>query len=117
MRRLPRPLPGLVALAVLAGACTYESRAVLPEVAEEIESSTLYSSDGTLVYTFHAEENRKVIPLEAIRSATSLGGNRAQAVEVRYRTPGGDDGTVLLLLRNADPFIHAVLARRTDAVV
>ena len=48
------------------GACTYTSRAIDPPDAQEIESSTLYSSDGTLVYTFHAEENRKVIPLEQI---------------------------------------------------
>ena len=33
---------------------------------QEIESSTLYAADGSLVYTFHAEENRKVVPLEEI---------------------------------------------------
>src|SRR6188472_1357510 len=61
-RRLP-----LVALTLLAAsACSYTSREVLPVAPEEIQSSTLYSDDGTLVYTFHAEENRKVIPLEEI---------------------------------------------------
>ncbi|MGQ0831708.1 MAG: penicillin-binding protein [Microthrixaceae bacterium] len=54
------------ALAVAAASCTYQSRAVLPEVPVAIESSTLYAADGTLVYTFHAEENRKVVPLEQI---------------------------------------------------
>lgn len=66
MRRLPHALACLVALSAAAGACSYSSRAVLPPIEEEIESSTLYAADGTLVYTFHAEENRKVIPLEQI---------------------------------------------------
>ena len=63
----PRALLGsLLAVASVLGACTYASRAIDPPDAEEIESSTLYATDGTLVYTFHAEENRKVIPLEEI---------------------------------------------------
>lgn len=66
MRRPTRSLACLVAFATTAGACSYSSRAVLPPTEEEIESSTLYAADGTLVYTFHAEENRKVIPLEQI---------------------------------------------------
>ena len=66
MRRRTRILCSVAAVAVLAGACTYESRAVLPEVPVELESSTVYAADGTLVHTFHAEENRKVVPLEEI---------------------------------------------------
>lgn len=54
------------ALAAVTAACSYQSRAVLPEVAPSVESSTLYAADGSLVHTFHAEENRKVVPLEDI---------------------------------------------------
>ena len=66
MRRSLRTLGCLLAIAGALGACTYTSRAIDPPDAQEIESSTLYAADGTLVYTFHAEENRKVIPLEQI---------------------------------------------------
>ena len=66
MRRSSRTLGSLLAIACAVGACTYTSRAIDPPDAQEIESSTLYSADGTLVYTFHAEENRKVVPLEQI---------------------------------------------------
>jgi penicillin-binding protein 1A len=66
MRRTLRTLGSLLAIAGALGACTYTSRAVDPPEAQEIESSTLYSSDGTLVHTFHAEENRKVVPLAQI---------------------------------------------------
>ncbi len=66
MPRTLRTLGSLLAIAGALGACTYTSRAIDPPDAQEIESSTLYSSDGTLVHTFHAEENRKVVPLEQI---------------------------------------------------
>jgi penicillin-binding protein 1A len=66
MRRFLASVTSLLALAGGLGACTYTSRTIEPPDAEEIESSTLYASDGSLVYTFHAEENRKVIPLERI---------------------------------------------------
>ena len=66
MRRTLRTLGSLLAIAGALGACTYTSRAIDPPDAQEIESSTLYSADGTLVHTFHAEENRKVVPLEQI---------------------------------------------------
>jgi penicillin-binding protein 1A len=63
----PRALLGiLLAVASGLGACTYASRAIDPPDAEEIESSTLFAADGALVHTFHAEENRKVVPLEDI---------------------------------------------------
>jgi penicillin-binding protein 1A len=66
MPRTTRVLMCFTALIAAMGACSYESRAVVPPAEEEIESSTLYAADGSLVYTFHAEENRKVIPLEQI---------------------------------------------------
>jgi penicillin-binding protein 1A len=66
MRRTTRPLALLVACAAVVGACSYTSRTVVPPDEQEIESSTLYAADGTRIYTFHAEENRKVIPLEQI---------------------------------------------------
>ncbi|MGV3760135.1 MAG: penicillin-binding protein [Actinomycetota bacterium] len=55
-----------VVVALVSGACSYQSRAVLPVVPEEVESSTVYAADGTLLHTFHAEENRKVVPLDEI---------------------------------------------------
>lgn len=67
--RRPRRLAVAVALVLvtLAGAaCSYQSRAVLPVVPEEVESSTVFAADGTLLHTFHAEENRKVVPLDEI---------------------------------------------------
>jgi penicillin-binding protein 1A len=66
MGRSLRTVTSALALAGAIGACTYTSRAIDPPDAAEIQSSTLYADDGTLVYTFHAEENRKVIPLEQI---------------------------------------------------
>jgi penicillin-binding protein 1A len=102
MRRLApsvvRSVACLVALASAAGACTYQSRQVLPTVPEEIESSTLYSSDGTLVYTFHAEENRKVVPLEEI---PRLVRDAVVAIEDErfYRHNGVDVRAVLRALR------------------
>ncbi|MFP5255943.1 MAG: penicillin-binding protein [Acidimicrobiia bacterium] len=67
-RRRGRPAVALaLAVASVAGAaCSYQSRAVLPVVPEEVESSTVYAADGTLLHTFHAEENRKVVPLDEI---------------------------------------------------
>jgi penicillin-binding protein 1A len=56
----------LLAAALVGTACSYQSRAVLPVVPEEVESSTVFAADGTLLYTFHAEENRKVVPIEEI---------------------------------------------------
>jgi penicillin-binding protein 1A len=66
MTRTARSLVCLVAFAASLAACSYTSRAVVPPADEEIESSTLYAADGSLITTFHAEENRKVVPLEQI---------------------------------------------------
>jgi penicillin-binding protein 1A len=98
MPRLPRLVLGLVALAVTAGACSYQSRAVLPEVPEEIESSTVFAADGTLLTTFHAEENRKVVPLEQIPRHVR---DAVVAIEDErfYRHNGVDVRAVLRALR------------------
>jgi penicillin-binding protein 1A len=98
MRRPLRSLACLVALSAATSACTYESREVLPTVPEEIESSTLFSSDGTLVYTFHAEENRKVVPLEQIPRHVR---DAVVAIEDErfYRHNGVDVRAVLRALR------------------
>lgn len=55
------------------------------------------------------------IPLEKLRSATILSDGRAKAVEVKYTTHGGNDGTAHLLLRDAETFVHAVLAHKRNA--
>jgi hypothetical protein len=52
-----------------------------------------------------------VVPLERISSATILGGNHAKAVEVAFRTPGGEQETAQLLLRNPESFVRAALSR------
>jgi penicillin-binding protein 1A len=82
----------------LAGACSYQSRAVLPEVPVEVESSTLFAADGSLVYTFHAEENRKVVPLEEIPTYVR---DAVVAIEDErfYRHDGIDVRAILRALR------------------
>jgi penicillin-binding protein 1A len=66
MRAHLRALVCVAAVSVAAAGCTYESRAVLPDVPESFQSSTLFAADGSLVYTFHAEENRRIVPLDDI---------------------------------------------------
>ena len=95
-----RPLLACLLVGSFAvGACSYTSRAVeLPE-ADEIESSTLYAADGSLVATFHAEENRKVVPLEQIPVHVR---NAVIAIEDErfYRHSGVDVRGVLRALGN-----------------
>lgn len=55
----------------------------------------------------------QVIPLDRVLSATILGGQRAQAVEVRHRLADGGEGVVMLLLRRADDFVRTVHAGRS----
>jgi penicillin-binding protein 1A len=98
MARATRSLVCTVALAASLGACSYTSRAVVPPADEEIESSTLYAADGSLVYTFHAEENRKVVPLEEIPEHVR---NAVIAIEDErfYRHHGVDARAVLRAAR------------------
>jgi penicillin-binding protein 1A len=98
MSRLPRPVACLAAFAAVVGSCSYQSRAVVPPANDEIESSTLYAADGTLVYTFHAEENRKVVPLEQIPAHVR---NAVIAIEDEryYRHNGVDVRAVLRAAR------------------
>lgn len=56
----------------------------------------------------------KVVPLDRVRSAAILGGNRTMAVEVVFQMPDSDTETAQLLLRGAEPFIRAVLARQVE---
>ncbi len=102
----PRPPLGrvvrLLACALVAGvlstACSYESRAVLPVVPKELESSSVFAADGTLLYVFHAEENRKVVPLEEIPAHVR---DAVIAIEDErfYRHSGVDVRSVLRALR------------------
>jgi len=69
LRSPSRPWPALVPVLVVALAsvgCSYSSRSALPPTPISVESSTLYAADGTPVYTFHAEQNRRVVPLEDV---------------------------------------------------
>ena len=54
---------GLLGVAVLAVGCSYTSREALPPARISAQSSTIYAADGTLIYTFHAEENRRDVSL------------------------------------------------------
>ncbi len=87
-----------VGLALLAGACSYESRSVLPVVPRSAESSTVLAQDGTAIHTFHAEENRKVVALEAIPEHVR---DAVIAIEDErfYRHDGVDARAVLRALR------------------
>ena len=99
-RRTRRTLLAVAsALTVALGACSYESRAVAPLVPpQEVESSTVYAADGTLMYTFHAEENRKVVALEEIPLHVRLA---VLAIEDErfYRHGGVDARAILRALR------------------
>ncbi len=99
MRRTTSSVALVLAFAATVGSCTYTSRAVLPPTGEEIQSSTLYAADGTLVHTFHAEENRKVIPLEEIPRHVS---DAVIAIEDErfYRHTGVDVRAVLRAARS-----------------
>jgi penicillin-binding protein 1A len=98
MSRVSRSLACVVAFAAVLSACSYSSRAVVPPEDEEIESSTLYAADGTRLYTFHAEENRRVIPLEQIPPHVR---NAVIAIEDEryYRHSGVDVRAVLRAAR------------------
>ena len=98
MRRSLRALACLAAVSVAAAGCTYESRAVLPEAPDSFESSTLFAADGTLVHTFHAEENRRIVPLEDIPAHVR---DAVIAVEDErfYRHNGVDMRAILRALR------------------
>jgi penicillin-binding protein 1A len=95
---ISRLFVGALGLATLATACTYESRAVLPLLPREVESSRLFAADGTQIYTFHAEENRRVVPLEDI-PVHVLDAVIAIEDERFYRHNGVDVRAVLRALR------------------
>jgi penicillin-binding protein 1A len=57
----------LVCVVVLAaGACSYQRRNVSVPIPDEAQSSRVYSADGTLITTLHAEENRENVRFEEI---------------------------------------------------
>ncbi len=56
-----------------------------------------------------------IVSLDAVQSATILGGAYAKAVEVKYRLPDGQEQVLQLLLKNAEGFIHAVGPPRSAA--
>jgi penicillin-binding protein 1A len=57
---------GLVALTVLAAACSYETRTLPPALPTPSESSSIYAADGTLITTLQAEQNRENIALDKL---------------------------------------------------
>jgi penicillin-binding protein 1A len=65
-QRTRRALAGALVLVAVATGCSYQSRSILPVVPVGDQSSTLLAADGSVITTFHAEENRRVVPLEQI---------------------------------------------------
>jgi penicillin-binding protein 1A len=61
-----RPAVFLVALAVGAGGCAWETKPLVLQRVPVAESSRIYAADGTLVATLHAEENRETVPYNRI---------------------------------------------------
>jgi penicillin-binding protein 1A len=64
MRRIASS--GLLALTVLVGACSYETRTLPPALPTPSESSSIYAADGTLITTLQAEQNRENIALDKL---------------------------------------------------
>jgi penicillin-binding protein 1A len=63
----PRRLAGaLLGVALVSVGCSYATREALPPASVSAQSSMLYAADGSLVRTFHAEENRQDVPLEDV---------------------------------------------------
>jgi penicillin-binding protein 1A len=57
---------GLLALATLASACSYETTGLPPAVPTPSQSSRIYAADGTLLTTLKAEQNRENIALDQL---------------------------------------------------
>src|SRR5262245_4413390 len=64
MRRIA--LGGLLALTALIAACSYETKTLPPALPTPSESSRIYASDGTLITTLQAEQNRENIALDKL---------------------------------------------------
>jgi penicillin-binding protein 1A len=66
MRRIT--LCGLLALvaSLVAAACSYETKTLPPALPTPSESSRIYASDGTLITTLQAEQNRENIALDKL---------------------------------------------------
>jgi penicillin-binding protein 1A len=89
---------GLLAVALLSTSCSYQTRDIVPTLPENAQSSTIYAADGTLLHTFHAEENRKNVPLAEIPRHVR---EAVIAIEDErfYRHRGVDGRAVLRALR------------------
>ena len=64
--RTRRLAVGLLAVVVATVGCSYTSREALPPTPISAQSSTIYADDGTLIATFHAEENRRDVAIENV---------------------------------------------------
>jgi penicillin-binding protein 1A len=65
-RRAVRALLAATAIGLVAAGCSYTTRDALPPTPISAESSTIHAVDGTLLHTFHAEENRRSVALDEI---------------------------------------------------
>ena len=65
-RRGRRLGAGLLLVVVASAGCSYTTRSALPTTPISVESSTIHAADGTLLHTFHAEENRRVVSLDDV---------------------------------------------------
>ncbi|HJR26754.1 MAG TPA: PBP1A family penicillin-binding protein [Acidimicrobiales bacterium] len=65
-RRARHTLLAAAAVGLAATGCSYTTRDALPPTPISAESSTIHAVDGTLLHTFHAEENRRSVTLAQI---------------------------------------------------
>jgi penicillin-binding protein 1A len=62
-----RPLfPGLLALSMMASACTLGTQVDESALSPKVESTKILAADGSLITTLRQEENREVVPIEQI---------------------------------------------------
>ena len=64
--RVRRTVVCLVALASLAGGCSWKARPIALQQLPIAESSRIYAADGSLLAMLHGEENRETVPLDRI---------------------------------------------------
>ncbi|HUR48932.1 MAG TPA: PBP1A family penicillin-binding protein [Acidimicrobiales bacterium] len=61
-----RALAGLTVLAMVAGGCAWEGSVLRLTAPSAAQTTHILAADGTLITTFHAGEDREIVPLEGI---------------------------------------------------
>ena len=66
VRRAPRLVAALLIPALIATACAYETRNLVPPVPEVAQTSQILASDGTLIVEPPSDENRTIVSIDEI---------------------------------------------------